>query len=141
MIKSAIASMYESTPFEWGKHDCVTFSCAMSKVLTGYSPLDLVPWETRKQALETIKKELNADALTLREALGTGFVQVLLEKLQAAGYRECHPTVAPEGSLAIGQTAIGVCLCVRLGDEYVTAAKPRGVRLIPTQYILKVFTR
>lgn len=45
-------------PFQWGRHDCVTFAADCAAVVTGRDPIgDLRGWRTARQAWEAMERQ------------------------------------------------------------------------------------
>ena len=77
-----------STPFEWGKFDCILFASGWARHATGVDHLaGTPPWASANQAMRAVK--------------ALGGIEVILD----ARFDRIHPNMAKDGDLAPYQEA------------------------------------
>jgi hypothetical protein len=102
-----------STPFAWGRHDCVLFAAgwALRKTGTDYL-LGFPKWGNRREALEILGGHDNLRALTV-QLLG-------------------QPTTRPTGDGNVALLAEGKGgLCITCGPYVVGPSTPQGLGFFP----------
>ena len=108
MTLAEYITQHLSTPFAWGRHDCVLFAAGWVREHTGMDPLADVPaWSTEREALRAIRD--------------VGGLEAALD----ARFRRIHPNVARDGDLALYNDAI----CIFSGC-HIVGPNPAGLQFV-----------